>query len=143
MLSVHPIGARVIARKVKPRLRTASGLALPEAHVESPQFAIVDHVGDGHYYDGPGEIHTLRSDDIGVQPATVEVRKYKRQAPVVQPGDVVIYPRRAGAEVEVEGLGTVFVLREDEILAVVRGEPQEIAELVGENEDGGVPVSVA
>jgi len=125
-MKLKPIGNRVFVRRLAAAEKIGS-IILPEAHKDAPQIALVLEAGEGPVYDGPGETVTKI---LGISVKRVE---HRRQRTLTKAGDYVIFPRYAGAEVELllpgrQDVERVFMLREDEILAVV--------------EDAGAPVEV-
>lgn len=95
MANFRPLYDRVLVRRVESETRTASGLHIPETAKEKPQQAEVIAVGSGRLTDGGDTI-----------------------APVVKPGDKVLFGKYAGDEIKLDGVDHI-ILRESDILAVV------------------------
>jgi chaperonin GroES len=93
--SIRPLEDRVIVKPTEAEEKTSSGIYLPQGAQEKPQHGKVIATG-------PGKL-----DDEGNRTA-VEVSK----------GDVVIYGKYAGTEVDIDGEKHV-ILRESELLAVL------------------------
>ena len=94
-ISIKPLEDRIVIRQVEAEQTTASGLVIPDTAKEKPQEGEVIAVGPG------------RVDDKGNRiPVDVKV------------GDVVIYSRYGGTEVEYEGQ-EFQILSSRDVLAVV------------------------
>ncbi|MEM6750207.1 MAG: co-chaperone GroES [Planctomycetota bacterium] len=93
--TLKPLDDRVLIEPAVAEEKTASGLYLPESAQEKPMQGTVVAVG-------PGKLN-----DDG-----------SRTAPGVKKGDLVLYGKYAGTEVELNDQ-TIMVLRESEILGVV------------------------
>jgi len=96
-VSLRPLDDRVVVEPVEAEERTAGGIVLPDTAKEKPQRGTVLSVG-------PGKL--LDSGHRGELSVTV--------------GDVVIYGKYSGSDIEVAGKD-VKILREGEILAKVVG----------------------
>ncbi len=94
-LRLRPLDDRVVVEPVEAEERTAGGILLPDAAKEKPQRGTVISVGPGRLLDS-GERGDLS----------------------VSIGDVVIYGKYSGSDIEVDGQ-EVKILRESEILAKV------------------------
>ena len=94
-LRVRPLDDRVVVEPVEAEERTAGGIVLPDTAKEKPQRGTVVSVG-------PGKL--LDSGNRGDLSVSV--------------GDVVIYGKYSGTDVEIEGRD-VKILRESDILAKV------------------------
>ena len=94
-LRVRPLDDRVVVEPVEAEERTAGGIVLPDTAKEKPQRGTVVSVGPGKLLDNGNR------GDLSV---TV--------------GDVVIYGKYSGTDVEIEGRD-VKILRESDILAKV------------------------
>jgi chaperonin GroES len=88
----------VIVEPAEPLQKTAGGIVLPDTAKEKPQRGIVISVGPGK---------CLKSGNRGELSIAV--------------GDVIIYGKYAGVDIEIEGR-EVKILRESEILASLPGE---------------------
>lgn len=88
--TIKPLGARVLVEVVDAEQKTASGLIIPDSAKEKPQRAKVIAVG------------------IGAEGEKMEVKE----------GDVVLYGKYAGTEIDDEGR-TYLILNQTDILAIV------------------------
>ncbi len=97
MAKVHlrPLDDRVVIEPMEAEERTAGGIVLPDAAREKPQKGTVVSVGPGKLLDSGS-----------------------RGALSVAVGDVVIYGKYSGTEIEVAGKD-VKIMRETDILAKV------------------------
>jgi len=94
-INLRPLDDRVVIEQSEAEERTSGGIVLPDTAKEKPQRGTVLAVG-------PGKLT-----DTGNR-ATLSVRT----------GDVVLYGKYAGAEVEITGK-KYYVLRESDILGIV------------------------
>ncbi len=94
-ISIRPLDDRVVVQPAEAEETTAGGIVLPDSAREKPQRGTIMAVGPGRMLDSGnrGEL-------------TVAV------------GDVVIYGRYGGSEIEVDGQ-EMKILRESDILAKV------------------------
>lgn len=97
MASLRPLDDRVVLKVLDAEEKTAGGILLPDSAQEKPQRGKVTAVGEGK-----------RSKDG------------KRIAMDVKKGDVVLFGKYAGSDVQVDGQD-YKILRETEILAKVEG----------------------
>ena len=95
MSSVRPLEDRILIKPLEPETKTASGLYLPETAKERPMQGTVVATG-------PGLL--LENGDR----APVHVRK----------GDVVVFGKYAGTEIEIKNVKHV-IMRESELLGVM------------------------
>lgn len=93
-MKLLPLGDRVVLKQCVAEETTASGIVLPTASQEKPQYAEVMEVGPGEVVDGK------------TVPMEVKV------------GDKVIYTRYAGTDVKLDKEEYVIVKQSD-ILAIV------------------------
>ena len=93
--SVRPLDDRVLIKPQAAEAKTASGIILPEGAKEKPMTGTVVSTG-------PGKVN-----DDG-----------SRTALSVKKGDVVVYGKYAGTEIDVDGQEHMIV-RESELLGVV------------------------
>lgn len=93
--TVKPLDDRVVIKPTEPETKTASGIFLPEGAKEKPMTGTIVAAGPGKLTD-----------------------EGKRTALSVKKGDVVIYGKYAGTEVEIDGEQHV-ILRESELLGVI------------------------
>ena len=96
-MSVKPLEDRILIKPVEAESKTESGIYLPESAKEKPQHGKVVATGPGRMLDN-GE----------------------RVKPAVKKGDVVVYGKYAGTEVEIKNAKHV-IMRESELLGVIEG----------------------
>lgn len=89
-LKIRPLADRVVVEPAEAEQKTASGIIIPDTAKEKPQRGTIVAVGNGK----PDE------------PMTVKV------------GDVVLYGKYSGTEIEVEGR-KVLIMKESDIFAIV------------------------
>ena len=94
-MTVKPLEDRVLIKPIEPESKTASGIYLPETAKEKPMQGKVVAVGPGKLLDS-GE----------------------RVKPSVKKGDVVVFGKYAGTEVEIKNVKHM-ILRESELLGLV------------------------
>ena len=92
---LRPLDDRVVVEPVEAEERTAGGIVLPDTAKEKPQRGTVISVGPGKLLDSGS-----------------------RGKPSVTVGDVVIYGKYTGTDIEVAGKD-VKIMREGDILAKV------------------------
>lgn len=97
MASLRPLDDRVVLKVLDAEEKTAGGILLPDSAQEKPQRGKVTAVGGGR----------LGKDG-------------KRMTLDVKKGDVVLFGKYAGSDVQVDG-EDLKILRESEILAKVEG----------------------
>ena len=97
MASLRPLDDRVVLKVLDAEEKTAGGILLPDSAQEKPQRGKVTAVGEGR----------LGKDGNRLQ---LDVKK----------GDVVLFGKYAGSDVQVDG-EDYKILRESEILAKVEG----------------------
>jgi chaperonin GroES len=120
-LKIKPVFDRLVIERVEQKDTTESGrIFIPDDAKAPAQLGRVTAIGQGRNYDGPGSVEVTNSG--GVAPEYLAV--FHRPAMVVKVGDLVIYGKYSGAEVEVDGK-KVFILREDEVLGIVEEEAGE------------------
>lgn len=93
-MAIKPLFDKVVIKAIETDEKTASGIVLPGAAKEKPQFARVLAVGPGGTIDG---------NDVKMQ---------------VKVGDTVLYSKYAGSEFKIDGEEVVIVSQSD-ILAIV------------------------
>ncbi|MHC5033897.1 MAG: co-chaperone GroES [Planctomycetota bacterium] len=96
MAKIKPLDDRVVVKLMEQEDKTPGGIFLPETAKERPQQGKIVAVGPGKLLDS-GE----RAD--------MNVKK----------GDVVLFAKYSGSEVEVDG-EELMIMRESELLAVVK-----------------------
>jgi chaperonin GroES len=94
-MTVKPLEDRVLIKPIEPESKTASGIYLPETAKEKPMQGKVVAVGPGKLLDN-GE----------------------RVKPSVKKGDVVVFGKYAGTEVEIKSVKHM-ILRESELLGLI------------------------
>lgn len=92
--SIKPLGDRVVVKAQEAETQTASGLFIPDTAKEKPMRGTVLAVGPGKTENGT------------------------HIAMTVAQGDVVLYGKYAGTELQLDG-EDVLVMRESDILGVV------------------------
>ena len=97
MAKIKPLDDRVVLEVLEQAEKTRGGIFLPETAKEKPQQAKVVAAG-------PGRI----------------LENGERGAMAVKKGDVVIFAKYSGTEVEVDGK-ELLIMRESDLLAVVEG----------------------
>lgn len=94
-MAVKPLEDRIVIKPAEQESKTASGIYLPESSKERPVRGTVIAVGPGK---------RLKNGNI-VQPS-------------VKKGDIVVYGKYAGSEIEIKG-EQHLILSEKEILGIV------------------------
>jgi len=94
-MSIRPLEDRILIKPTEPETKTASGLFLPESAKERPMQGTVVATGPG-----------------------LLLENGERAAVVVQKGDVVVYGKYAGSEIEIKNQ-THVIMRESELLGVM------------------------
>ena len=120
-MKIKPVFDRLVVEKIEQASTTKSGLLhIPDEAKSPSQLGRVLAVGHGRNYDGPGLVTVLPPGASGERYQAWSA-KFHRPAMVVKAGDLVLFGKYSGAEVEVDGQ-KVFILREDEVLAIVEEE---------------------
>lgn len=119
-MKIRPVFDRLTVEKVEQADVTAGGILIPQEAKSPSQLGVVLAVGHGRNYDGPGRLEGRIDRGLAREPIDVAI-DFQRPAMVVKAGDKVLFGRYAGAEVEIDGR-KVFILREDEVLAIVEEE---------------------
>ncbi len=96
-MAVKPLEDRVLVKPIESESKTASGIYLPEGSKEKPVKGEVVAVGPGK-----------------------RLENGKRAEMSVRKGDVVVYGKYAGTEVEIKTVKHL-ILRESELLGVIEG----------------------
>jgi len=95
-MRIKPLYDKIVVERFEEKEeKTPSGIIIPDTAKEKPQFGKVVAVGPGRLLDN-GDLKPLS----------------------VKEGDVVLFNKYAGNEVEVDGK-TYLVMSEDEVLAVI------------------------
>lgn len=95
-MKVQPLGDRVVVEREKASDTTAGGIVLPDTAKDRPQKGKVIAVGNGRV-----------------------AKDGKRRPLQVKVGDHVLFTSYAGDEFKLSGDNKVFLMREDDILAVI------------------------
>ena len=91
-MNLNPLDDRVVVEPLSAEETTAGGIVLPDSAKEKPQRGEVVSVG-------PGKDGNLMT---------------------VQPGDIVLYGKYAGQELQYNGVD-YLIMREDDILVILEG----------------------
>ncbi|MFH1779153.1 MAG: co-chaperone GroES [Candidatus Omnitrophota bacterium] len=97
-MAIQPLGNRILVKALKAEEKTKGGIVLPDTAKEKPQAGKVIAVGKGRLLE-----------DGTVKPLEVKA------------GDTVLYGKYSGTEINHNG-EDFLILKEDDILAIVRGE---------------------
>lgn len=89
-INIKPLGDRVLIEPIEAETKTQSGIIIPDSAKEKPQKGKVVAVGNGT----------------------------KDQSLTVKDGDLVLYAKYAGTEINHEGK-SFLIMRESDILAVI------------------------
>ncbi|WP_299425369.1 co-chaperone GroES [uncultured Meiothermus sp.] len=92
--AIKPLGDRVVVQRVEEEQVTRGGIVLPDSAKEKPQKGKVIAVGAGRYEDG------------------------KRIPMDVKEGDIVVFAKYGGTEIEIDG-EEYIILSERDLLAVM------------------------
>jgi chaperonin GroES len=95
-MNIQPLADRVVVKPLKAEEKTKGGIVIPDTAKEKPQQAEVLAVGSGRR--------------IGEKIIPLEVKK----------GDKVLYGKYSGTEIQGEDNQEYLVLKEDDILAIVK-----------------------
>ena len=94
-MSIRPLEDRILIKPTEPETKTSSGLFLPESAKERPMQGTVVATGPG-----------------------LLLENGERAPVVVKKGDVVVYGKYAGSEIEIKNQ-TPVIMRESELLGVM------------------------
>jgi chaperonin GroES len=97
MVNIRPLDDRIVLKVLEAEEVSAGGILLPDTAKEKPQRGKVTAVGEGK-----------RTDDG------------KRHKPDVKKGDIVLFGKYSGSDVQIDG-EEYKIVRENEILAKVEG----------------------
>jgi chaperonin GroES len=97
MTKVRPLYANVLVRRLEGDSKTAGGIIIPDTAKEKPAQAEVVAVGTGTR-DEQGKVHPL----------------------AVKEGDIVLFSKWSGTEINVDG-EDLLVVKETDILGIVEG----------------------
>lgn len=96
-MKLQPLADRVVVEPLDADEKTAGGIYIPETAKEKPQQGKVLAVGKGKVLENG-------------QTATPEVKV----------GDLVLYGKYSGTEIKANDGTSIFIIKEDEILAIVK-----------------------
>ena len=96
-MNIQPLGDRIVVKPLEAESKTKGGIVLPDTAKEKPQEAKVVAVGKGKVLDN----------------GTV-------QAPEVKVGDKVLYGKYSGNEITTKDGEELLILREEDILAIIK-----------------------
>jgi len=96
-VNIQPLADRVIVKPLEAEEKTKGGIVLPDTAKEKPQEGQVLAVGKGKVLDN-GTVQALE----------------------VKVGDHVLYGKYSGTEITTRDGEDVFIMREDDILAIVK-----------------------
>jgi chaperonin GroES len=93
---LKPLGDRVVIQRIEEEAKTRGGIVLPDTAKEKPQRGKVIAVGAGRW------------DDEGEKRMPLDVKE----------GDIVVFAKYGGTEIEIDGVEYI-ILSERDLLAVV------------------------
>jgi len=96
-MDIKPLGDRVVIEPLGEEAKSKGGIVLPDTAKEKPQEGKVVAVGKGKILDN-GSV----------------------QAPEVKVGDKVLYGKYSGTEITTKDGGELLIVREEDILAVIK-----------------------
>lgn len=96
-MSVKPLEDRILIQPLDREEKTTSGIYLPESATEKPMQGTVVATG-------PGKL----------------MENGERATPAVHTGDVVVFGKYSGTEIEIKGVAHLIV-RESELLGMIDG----------------------
>ena len=96
-MKIQPLGDRVVVKALEAEEKTKGGIVLPDTAKEKPQEGKVVAVGKGKVLEG-GTIQPLE----------------------VKPGDKVLYGKYSGTEVNTKEGEELLIMREEDILAIIK-----------------------
>ncbi|MFH1339149.1 MAG: co-chaperone GroES [Candidatus Omnitrophota bacterium] len=96
-MNIQPLGDRIVIEPLEAEDKTKGGIVLPDTAKEKPQEGKVVAVGKGK---------VLESGSV--------------QAPEVKVGDKVLYGKYSGTEVTTKDGEEVLIMREEDILAIIK-----------------------
>ena len=94
-MAFHPLGDRVVIKRVDEETKTKGGIIIPDTAKEKPQEGEVLAVGNGKILENGTKV-----------------------ALDVKVGDKVLFGKYTGTDIKIDGK-EVLILREDEVLAVI------------------------
>ena len=96
-MAVKPLEDRILIKPLDRETKTASGIYLPESATEKPMQGKVIAIG-------PGKL----------------LENGERAKPSVKKGDVVVFGKYSGTEIEIKGTSHLIV-RENDLLGMIEG----------------------
>ena len=96
-MSIHPLGDRIVVKPLEAVEKTKGGILLPDTAKEKPQEGKVVAVGKGK---------TLESGKV--EPIEVKV------------GDKILYGKYSGTEITTREGEELLIMREEDVLAVIK-----------------------
>ncbi len=96
-MNIQPLGDRVVVKPLEAESKTKGGIVLPDTVKEKPQEGKVVAVGKGKVLDS-GNIQALE----------------------VKVGDKVLYGKYSGNEITTKDGDEVLIMREEDILAIIK-----------------------
>lgn len=96
-MAVKPLEDRILIKPTEKETKTASGIFLPETASEKPMQGTVVSTGPGKLLEGG-----------------------QRAKPAVKKGDLVMFGKYSGTEIEIKGK-THLIVRESELLGLING----------------------
>lgn len=96
-MNLQPLADRVVVKPLSCEEVTKGGIVLPDTAKEKPQEGKIIAIGKGKMLDN-GQVQALE----------------------VKVGDVVLYGKYSGTEIKDSDGNPVLIIREDEILAIVK-----------------------
>ena len=118
-MEVQPLGDRVLCERIAQKEMTEGRIIIPETLRDETYVAKVVAVG-------PGEPQPVGRIVVGAGvsgrwPHDIEIQ---RRPVGCAPGDIVVFGKFSGAEVQVDGR-ELFIIRDDEVLAILKGFREE------------------
>ena len=96
-MAVKPLEDRILIKPLERETKTSSGIFLPESASEKPMHGKVVATGPGKLLEGG-----------------------QRAKPAVKKGDLVVFGKYSGTEIEIKG-ETHLIVRESELLGLIDG----------------------
>ncbi|MFA6357332.1 MAG: co-chaperone GroES [Candidatus Omnitrophota bacterium] len=96
-MEIKPLGDRIVVKPLEAENKSKGGIVLPDSAKEKPQEAKVVAIGKGKVLDN----------------GTVQV-------PEVKVGDKVLYGKYSGNEITTKEGEELLILREEDILAIIK-----------------------
>lgn len=130
-MKIIPVADRILVERIKEKEKVGS-IHIPETAKEPSQVGLVVAVGPGRLPDGPTEVCRVKdSGDPGPALETVFEDLYRYAKPICESGDKVMFGRFSGVEIKANQT-TYFLLRQDEIIAIVEAEDEELTDVTAE-----------